>query len=52
MDAYVSKRLRPGLEVFGAVENMFNTRVQVARTPLLNVGPPVYGRAGVRVRWE
>jgi outer membrane receptor protein involved in Fe transport len=52
MDAYVSKRLRPGLEVFGAVENMFNTRVQVARTPLLNLGPPVYGRAGVRVRWE
>jgi outer membrane receptor protein involved in Fe transport len=52
MDAYVSKRLRPGVEVFGAVENMFNTRVQVARTPLLNVGPPVYGRAGVRVRWE
>jgi len=52
MDAYVSKRLRPGLEVFGAVENMFNTRVQVARTPLLNLGPPVYGRGGVRVRWE
>jgi outer membrane receptor protein involved in Fe transport len=52
MDAYVSKRLRHGVEVFGAVENMFNSRVQVARTPLLNVGPPVYGRAGVRVRWE
>jgi outer membrane receptor protein involved in Fe transport len=52
MDAYVSKRVGRGVDLFATVENMFNSRIQVARTPLLNVGPPIYGRAGIRLRWE
>src|SRR5215813_10095179 len=33
LDTYVSKRLRSAMEVFAAVENLFDSRIQVARTP-------------------
>lgn len=52
LDCYASKRLPHGVEIFAAAENLFDTRVQIARTPTLNVGPPVYGRAGVKFHWE
>ena len=52
LDAYASKRLPHGLEIFAAAENLTDTRVQVARTPTLNVGPPIFGRAGVKFHWE
>lgn len=52
LDTYVSKRLRSGMEVFAAVENLFDSRIQIARTPTLNVGPPIFARAGVRLHWE
>ena len=52
LDAYVSKRLRSGVEVFGAVENLFDSRIQIAKTPTLNVGPPITGRVGVKLHWE
>jgi len=52
LDAYVSKRLHNGVELFTAVENLTNSRIVIARTPLMNVGPPIYGRAGIRVRFE
>jgi outer membrane receptor protein involved in Fe transport len=52
LDAYVSKRLRHGMELFAAAENLTNSRIQIARTPILNVGPPVFGRAGVKWHWE
>lgn len=51
-DAYVSKRLRRGVDVFAAVENLTNTRVEVAKTPTVNVGAPVFARAGVKLHWE
>ena len=52
LDAYVSKRLHNGVEVFSAIENLTNSRIIIARTPLVNVGPPIYGRIGVRVHFE
>lgn len=52
LDAYVCKRLRSGIDVFAAVENLFDSRIQIARTPTLNVGPPIFARAGVKLHWE
>jgi outer membrane receptor protein involved in Fe transport len=52
LDSYVSKRLRRGLDVFAAVENLFDSRLQVAKTPTVNVGPPIFARAGVKLHWE
>jgi outer membrane receptor protein involved in Fe transport len=52
LDGFVSKRLGHGVDAFAAVENMFDTRVQIARTPLINLGPPIFARAGVRLHWE
>ena len=52
LDAYVSKRLRNGAEVFAAVENLTDSRIQIAKTPILNVGPPIFARAGVKLHWE
>ena len=52
LDASVSKRLGHGVDVFAAVENMFDTRVQIAKTPTVNLGPPIFARAGVKFHWE
>jgi outer membrane receptor protein involved in Fe transport len=52
LDTYVSKRLQHGVDVFAAVENLFNMQIQVARTPQVNLGPPIFARAGVRFRFE
>jgi len=52
LDAYVAKRLGRGVEVFTAVENLTDLRIQIAKTPTVNVGPPIFVRAGVRLRWE
>ena len=52
LDSYVGKRLGHNVEVFAAVENLFDTRIQIARTPLVNVGPPIFARGGVKFHWE
>ena len=52
LDAYVAKHLGRGVEVFTAVENLTDSRIQIAKTPTVNVGPPIFARAGVRLRWE
>jgi outer membrane receptor protein involved in Fe transport len=52
LDAYVAKRLSHGVELFTAFENLTDSRIQVAKTPTVNVGPPIYARAGVKLRWE
>ncbi|MBS1853537.1 MAG: TonB-dependent receptor [Acidobacteria bacterium] len=51
MDLLLSHPLRPGLEVFGAAENLLNQRYDVARTPTLTVGPPILARVGLRLQW-
>jgi outer membrane receptor protein involved in Fe transport len=52
LDTYVSRRLRSGMEIFGALENVFDSRIQIARTPTLTVGPPIFARFGVKLHWE
>jgi outer membrane receptor protein involved in Fe transport len=48
LDGTISRRIARGVELFGAVENMFNQRYAVALTPVKNLGPPVLGRFGIR----
>jgi outer membrane receptor protein involved in Fe transport len=52
LDAYVAKRLGRGVEVFTAVENLTDSRIQIAKTPTVNIGPPIFARVGVRLRWD
>jgi outer membrane receptor protein involved in Fe transport len=50
LDAFISRRLNRSLEIFGAVENVFDQRYEVAKTPVTTVGPPILVRGGIRVR--
>ncbi len=52
LDSYVSKRLRPGVDAFVAIENLTNSRMMVARTPIVNLGPPIFARGGIKLRFE
>lgn len=47
-DAFVSKRFGENLQVFTGIENVFNSRYSVGRTPLRTVSPPINVRVGVR----
>jgi outer membrane receptor protein involved in Fe transport len=54
MDVLVGRRLLRGVEVYAAAENMLNQRYPVALSPagtrtIKNLGPPILGRAGLRV---
>lgn len=51
LDAYASRSLGRGVEVFGAFENLFNQRYDVGRTPLRTIGPPILARIGIRFNW-
>jgi outer membrane cobalamin receptor len=51
MDLQVGRSLTRHLEVFAAVENIFDQRYQVARTPIINLGPPILFRAGMRLNF-
>ncbi len=48
LDGFVSKRLKEKLEIFAAVENVFNSRYTVGRTPVRTVNGPVNARFGIR----
>lgn len=50
LDAFVSRRLNKHLEVFGAIENVFNQRYEVGKTPVTTLGPPILIRGGVRLK--
>jgi outer membrane receptor protein involved in Fe transport len=49
VDAMVSRPVAGGLQVFVAVENLFDTEYDVARTPTRSVGWPRTLRAGLRL---
>jgi len=51
LDATASHALRPGVDLFVAVENLLNRRYDVGRTPVLTVGPPILARAGLRLQF-
>ena len=48
INARAGWRLRPSLEIFGAIENAFDEEQDVGRTPLRTIGLPRTARAGVR----
>ena len=50
LDAYVSRQVNEHFEIFGAVENVFNQRYEVGKTPVTTLGPPILVRAGLRMR--
>ena len=49
LDASVSQELHSGLEVFLAVENLFDAEYDVGRTPIRTVGWPGTFRGGIRL---
>jgi outer membrane receptor protein involved in Fe transport len=49
LDVLAGRELRPGIEVFAAVENLFDQRYNVALTPVPNQGPPILARVGIRL---
>ncbi|HEX8556492.1 MAG TPA: TonB-dependent receptor, partial [Pyrinomonadaceae bacterium] len=50
LDAFASRRLAKGLDVFAAAENFTGRRYPVGRTPVLTLGPPAFLRVGLRLR--
>jgi outer membrane receptor protein involved in Fe transport len=49
-DAVVSRSVTRGLEAFVAVENVFDERYDIGRTPVVTVGPGRVVRAGLRLK--
>lgn len=50
VDLVASRPIARGVELFGAVENLFDTRFEVGKTPVTTVGAPFGARFGARVR--
>jgi outer membrane receptor protein involved in Fe transport len=50
LDAFVSRKLSERLEIFAAVENVFDQRYEVGKTPVTILGPPLLLRAGFRIQ--
>jgi outer membrane receptor protein involved in Fe transport len=51
LDAYISRDLNRRLSAFLAIENIFNQRYEVGKTPVTTLGPPILVRAGFRLNW-
>jgi outer membrane receptor protein involved in Fe transport len=52
MDAYAAKRVSSRVEAFTSIENVFNSRAVVARTPNVNLGSGILARAGIKLNFE
>jgi outer membrane receptor protein involved in Fe transport len=52
VDAFASRAVSAHFHVFVGIENLFDTEVQVGRTPILSVGLPRTAHGGVRVFWR
>jgi outer membrane receptor protein involved in Fe transport len=52
LDGYVARRLHNNVEIFAGVENLTAQRVVIARTPLVNLGPPITGKVGLKFQFE
>jgi outer membrane receptor protein involved in Fe transport len=50
LDAFISRRLGRGVDIFAAAENLTGQRYDVGRTPVLTLGPPAFVRVGLRLR--
>ena len=47
-DVFISKRFGENLQIFTGIENLFNSRYSVGKTPLRTVSSPINIRFGVR----
>jgi outer membrane receptor protein involved in Fe transport len=52
LDAFVSRRIRRNLEGFLSIENLFNQRYEIGKTPVTTLGPPLLVRAGMRFHFS
>ena len=50
VDALLKRAVGRGIELFAGVENLFDERFEIARTPVRTVGPPRAVRGGFRLR--
>src|SRR6185503_1704174 len=50
LDAFASRALGRGVELFGALENLTGQRYDIGRTPVRTLGPPLLARIGVRIQ--
>jgi len=50
LDAFVSRRLNPFVDIYLAGENLLDQSYAVARTPIVTLGPPLLGRVGLQLR--
>lgn len=48
LDAFAAKRFKENLQVFLAVENVFNSSYSIGKTPVRTIGSPLNLRVGVR----
>ena len=48
LDAFVSRGITRRLEAFLSIENLFDQRYEVGKTPVTTLGPPLLARAGLR----
>lgn len=48
LDAFIAKRFKENLEIFTGIENVFNSRYSVGRTPIRTVSSPINLRVGLR----
>lgn len=48
LDAFASKRFYERVSAFFALENVFNTKYSVGRTPVRTINSPISARAGIR----
>ncbi len=49
MDASAAYRIREGIEIFVAAENIFNSRYDIGLTPVRTVAAPAFVRVGLRL---
>ena len=51
VDAFVSRKLGHNFNVFFAIENLFDSRIESGRTPVLTIASPRTARLGLRIRF-
>ncbi len=48
LDAFGAKKIRENLQIFVGVENVFNSRYSIGKTPIRTVSSPINARVGLR----
>ncbi len=50
LDSYIAKRFKENRQVFAAIENLFNSRYSIAKTPVRSISAPITFRIGFRYK--